>query len=149
MSTRSGQKSFSADSKKRQVRSRKAFGRKQIRSRTAITVQATADVAPPYAARGEFVKRVKVGRLRTVANWRREISRVYRQMRRGEIPPELGTKLAFVARLGMDAAKGEEEIEQLKSLNARYDALLHGTPLPALPATTVLDQDGGGQGDDT
>lgn len=111
---------------------RKTLRNKQIRS--GLGARAKSNIMSPPPLAGEFTKRVKVGRLRTVANWRREISRVYRQMRRGEIPPELGTKLAFVARLGLDAATNEEEVEQLKALNARYEALISGTPAAQLPA---------------
>src|SRR5581483_11021649 len=124
---------------KRKQDRRKLRPDKRIHNAVVATTNAKADAAPPPIT-GVVVRKVKVGRLRTVAHWRREVGRVYRQMRRGEIPAELGTKLAFVARLGLDAAKNEEEVEQLKILNARYQALLTGTPLPALPAPAAVDQ---------
>jgi len=50
-----------------------------------------------------------VGRLFTVIDWHRQIGKVYREMRRGQIAPDLGTKLTFVANAGGTMARWIEE----------------------------------------
>jgi hypothetical protein len=50
-----------------------------------------------------------VGRLSTVADWHRQIGKVYREMRRHQIDPSLGTKLSYVANVGATLARFIEE----------------------------------------
>jgi hypothetical protein len=50
-----------------------------------------------------------VGRLSTVSDWARQISKIYREMRRHQIPPDLGTKLTFVANAGASVCRWIEE----------------------------------------
>jgi hypothetical protein len=50
-----------------------------------------------------------VGRLSTVADWHRQVGKVYREMRRHQIDPSLGTKLTFVANVGATLARVIEE----------------------------------------
>jgi hypothetical protein len=50
-----------------------------------------------------------VGRLRTVDDWHRQVAKVYREMRKHQIDPSLGTKLTFVANIGATLARVVEE----------------------------------------
>jgi hypothetical protein len=67
-------------------------------------------------ASGQIVPRVRLGRLDSVAAWRREIARVYKQMRRREIPSEDGTRLTYVARIGAQLTQIEEELRATQAL---------------------------------
>lgn len=77
------------------------------------------------SASGQLVGPARVGRLDTVAGWRREIGRVYRAMKRGDIAPSDGTKLAFVADLGARLCKVEQELAELTQLR-QHIARLEG-----------------------
>jgi hypothetical protein len=50
-----------------------------------------------------------VGRLSTVIDWHRQIGKIYREMRRHQIDPQLGTRLTYVANVGATLAKIIEE----------------------------------------
>jgi hypothetical protein len=50
-----------------------------------------------------------VGRLSTVSDWHRQVGKIYREMRRHQIDPSLGTKLTYVANVGATLAKVIEE----------------------------------------
>jgi hypothetical protein len=50
-----------------------------------------------------------VGRLSSVSDWHRQVGKVYREMRRHQIDPSLGTKLTFVANVGATLARVIEE----------------------------------------
>src|SRR6185437_3091882 len=78
------------------------------------------------AAPGEYVKRIPVGRLETVPQWRRLVGRIMRAMLRGEMPLENGTKLIWAARVGADMAKAEQEQRALEELNAKLARLEGG-----------------------
>jgi hypothetical protein len=51
-----------------------------------------------------------VGRLSTVFDWHRQIGKIYREMRRGQIDPGVGTRLTYVANVGATLAKFIEEM---------------------------------------
>jgi hypothetical protein len=70
---------------------------------------------------GDLMPRIKVGRLETVDEWRKEIGKVYRAMRTGTLRSDEGTKLTYVANVGAQLAKIEQElgaIEELRQGNA-------------------------------
>ena len=62
-----------------------------------------------------------VGRLKTVSDWMREVGKVYREMRRGEIDTADGTKLTYVANIGAQLARFEEELQTAKRLTEALD----------------------------
>lgn len=82
----------------------------------------------PTPGGGDLVRPVKVGRLETVNDWRRQIAKVYREMRRGELPHEQGTRLTYVAQIGAQLAKVEEELRAAREVQRRLDAILSGQP---------------------
>lgn len=84
------------------------------------------------AAAGEYVKRIPVGRLETVAQWRRLVGRIMRAMLKGDMPLENGTKLIWAARVGADMAKAEQEQRALEELNEKLARLEADKPA-ALP----------------
>jgi hypothetical protein len=74
------------------------------------------------------IPRVRVGRLDTVDEWRREISTVYREMRLGKIRSDEGTRLTYVANVGAQLAKIAQEIKELETLRQQL-AQLQGGPV--------------------
>jgi hypothetical protein len=72
---------------------------------------------------GELMKRIRVGQLETVAQWRREIGRVYREMRFHTIRTEEGTRLVYVAEIGARLAKMQEELESIEALRSQLEQL--------------------------
>jgi hypothetical protein len=66
-------------------------------------------------------KKPYVGRLKTVSDWQREIGKIYREMRRGEINPTNGTRLTYVANVGAQLAKIEEELQTAKALTEAFE----------------------------
>lgn len=99
-----------------------------------------ASPATPIA--GEIVEPVpRVGRLHTVADWHRQVAKVYRAMRKGRMPKEDGTKLTYVANIGAQLAKYIEELQQFEQRTRVLEAILNerGQPYPALPAGEAAD----------
>jgi predicted flap endonuclease-1-like 5' DNA nuclease len=47
--------------------------------------------------------------LRTVDDWHRQVAKIYREMRKHQIDPSLGTKLTFVANIGATLARVVDE----------------------------------------
>jgi hypothetical protein len=77
----------------------------------------TAAPTPATPIAGELVaKPPYVGRLETVADWRRQIAKVFREMRQGKLAPEDGTKLTYVANIGAQLAKVQEELKEAAAL---------------------------------
>ncbi len=84
----------------------------------------TTALAPPPATpvAGQLVPRPPyVGRLDTVNDWRRQIAKVFREMRRGELAPEDGTKLTYVANIGAQLAKIQEELLEAQALRQELE----------------------------
>jgi hypothetical protein len=81
---------------------------------------------------GEYIKRIPVGRLETVPQWRRLVGRIMRAMLRAELSPDVGTKLIWAARVGADMAKAEQEQRALEEINEKL-ARLEGGEAPPLP----------------
>ena len=80
---------------------------------------------------------VRVGKLLTLADWHKELGRVYRAVRRGEIPSEVGTRLAYMAQTGAKMAEAIQELQELSSLRARLEELeVDAAPLDRLPLLT-------------
>jgi hypothetical protein len=72
---------------------------------------------------GESAPSTYVGRLSTVADWHRQVGKIYREMRKHLIPPDLGTKLTYVANVGATLAKFQDELRELQALRAKLEAL--------------------------
>jgi hypothetical protein len=70
---------------------------------------------------GELVKPVYVGRLQTVNDWRIQIAKIFREMRKGDLPHDHGTKLTYVAQIGAQLAKVEEELRENQRLRERLE----------------------------
>lgn len=80
----------------------------------------------------DFLPRVRVGRLLTVADWLREFGRVYRAVRRGQISTQDGSRLAYMATSGKEMAKAVQELRELEALRQQLQAL-RGESSHALP----------------
>ena len=96
-------------------------------------------IEPPPGAtempKAALLPRQRVGRLDTVANWRRELSRLYRKMRSGEIPADLGTKLAYVAQVAAKLVQIEEELREARRIAEALEQ--QRNPIPRLEAPTA------------
>lgn len=66
----------------------------------------------------------KVGRLQTVADWHRQIGKIFRQVRKGRLPSQEGTRQTFIANVGAQVARYLEELRQNDELRAQVDAIL-------------------------
>ncbi len=64
----------------------------------------------PTSPVSELIPRARVGKLDSVVAWRREIGKVYRAMRRGDMHADLGAKLTYVANVAATLVKIEEEL---------------------------------------
>lgn len=110
----------------------------QKRPRPPIVIQ-----QPPPGGAGEppgAAKPIHVGRLERVSDWRRQIGKIYREMRRGELPHEQGTRLTYVAQIGAQLAKVEEEIRDRDELLRQLAAIKgHGQSLDALQLSPASD----------
>ena len=73
-----------------------------------------------------MLKRIRVGELETVDQWRKEIGKVYREMRFQTIRTEVGTRLVYVAEIGARLAKMKEELNELEALRAQLAQLQNG-----------------------
>jgi hypothetical protein len=85
---------------------------------------------------------VVTNRLMTVLEWRREIAKVYREMRSGKIRTEEGTRFVYVSEIGARLAKMQEELESIEALRKQLEQVQAGQPLPTqefLPAATNAD----------
>ena len=94
--------------------------------------------APPgieQMPKAVVMPRQRVGRLDTVANWRRELSRLYRKMRSGEIPADLGTKLAYVAQVAAKLVQIEQELAEARRIAVALEQ--HRNPIARLDAPGV------------
>ena len=84
----------------------------RARRRTAMRMPAVIEA--DNGGDGELMPAVYVGRLRSSADWARELSRLYRQMRKGEVPLAAGSRLAFVGRIAAMQTRLVEELEQYR-----------------------------------
>jgi hypothetical protein len=65
-----------------------------------------------------------VGRLTRVSDWLRQVGKIYREMRKEQIDPSLGTKLTFVANIGANIARWvEETLPKGVDIPPNYDLL--------------------------
>ena len=115
-----------------------ARSRRRSRNRLPAVLDAGDD--------GEVMPRIYVGKLKSSADWARELSRLYRQMRRGEVPLAAGSRLAFVGRIAAVQTRLVEELDQYREALTEWRRA-HSSeeaPLPTMSnpfETTVLDSD--------
>jgi len=64
----------------------------------------------------------------TLADWHREVGKIYRDARRGKIPAQRGTKLAFIARIGSQIAETLETQKQLIELQRQLEMIRVNSP---------------------
>ena len=99
--------------------STKPIRHKQIAAPTVAGAQAKSPAAAPLLRQ---LRRRKIGRLHTLDAVAREMKRVYKAMRWGEIPPQVGTKLVFVLRTAaqtmVDATVQRNKLALVKKLEA-------------------------------
>jgi hypothetical protein len=76
-----------------------------------------------------------------LADWKRQIGKVYRLVRRGELPSAEGSRLVFILQAGAQITREEarqkheeEQRLQVEQLQAQLQALRDGRAPLALPA---------------
>jgi hypothetical protein len=57
-----------------------------------------------------------VGTLDTVADWRREIGRMFREARAGTLPSDEAARMSYIAQLGVRVAQIEEELQRARAI---------------------------------
>lgn len=87
---------------------------------------------------GTVQKGVYVGRLDTVNDWRRQIGKIFREMRSGTLPHEAGTRLTYVAQIGAQLAKVEQELRELETLRRQVERLDGSSGSPPLQSIELL-----------
>jgi len=132
------------------VREEKRLWNSKLSSVVTRKQRATAramDVTPPTPRlKGELVRPPYVGRLSTRADWRRHSAKVWREMRRGEISPDLGARLLWGANICWAQVKADDTDASLEALRDQLEAIRTGQPLPARPAIEHDDIDDQGDG---
>src|SRR5689334_14991873 len=93
------------DSGVRKTRHERQNGSGSRRLLVTTPPRARARTAQPTAPDGSVIHPIRVGRLRTVADWHKQVAKVYRAMRKGFLPKEDGTRLTYVANIGAQLAK--------------------------------------------
>lgn len=93
-----------------------------------------ARTAHPTTPDGTVIPPIRVGRLRTVADWHKQVAKVYRAMRKGYLPKEDGTRLTYVANIGAQLAKYKDEMREIERIREQLEALKAGGPQALLTA---------------
>jgi hypothetical protein len=97
-----------------------------------------ASAATPRPLDGEVQRRIRVGQLDTIDQWRVEIAKVYREMRLGKIRSDEGTRLTYVANVAAQLAKIAQELKELEALRQQL-AALQSAPPPGLIQNDAMD----------
>lgn len=77
---------------------------------------------------------VRLEDLETVSAYRRELNRVYGQVRSGELLPEVGTKMAFILCQGAGLARIEQELREAALIREQLVKLNGAGAIELLPA---------------
>jgi hypothetical protein len=110
----------------------------------------TFDVPPESGEKGNAASRPaapkgppRVGSLKELADWEREIGRVYRLVRRGEMTSTEGARLTYILTAGATTCRGklqerreQEQAQQIEALRQQLEALRSHAPLALLPGPT-------------
>lgn len=108
--------------------------------RRKLVKERSSAATPRPVIEGEVLRRVRVGQLNTIDQWRVEIAKVYREMRLGKIRSDEGTKLTYVANVAAQLAKIAQELKELEALRQQLAALQRTQPA-ALIQHDGLDSD--------
>lgn len=125
---------------------RKKLSGAQRRKAARLKAHARVGGAPARPLSAELLPPVRVEDLDSVAGYRRELNRVYGQMRAGQMAPETGTKLVFVLCQGAGLARIEEELREAAALRDELIRLNNAGPYGS--QTLLPAFDGGDQTDD-
>ncbi len=81
-----------------------------------VAANNTPNMPEARSVQGEIIVPRRIGPLHKLSGARREMARVYREMRRGTIDPQIGTKLVYtLASLG--------KVLEIETIEARLDRL--------------------------
>jgi hypothetical protein len=81
---------------------------------------------------------VRLEDLETVSAYRRELNRVYGQVRAGELLPEVGTKMAFILCQGAGLARIEQELREAALIREQLVRLNGAGAIELLPASPEM-----------
>lgn len=116
--------------------------------KTSSRPPVTFDVPPESGEKGNVAPRPagprglpRVGALKELADWEREIGRVYRLVRRGLMASAEGARLTYILTAGATTCRGklqerreQEQARQIEALRQQLEALQSGRMQPLLPA---------------
>jgi polyhydroxyalkanoate synthesis regulator phasin len=87
----------------------------------------------------------RIGRLESLSDWKKQIGKVYRMVRRGELPSAEGSRLVFILTSGAQITREEarqkheeEQRAQVERLQQQLEALQGKGQQPLLPAPSEL-----------
>jgi len=117
--------------RERATKATRTGSRKVLRdSQLAVRERPSARAIPIVPGTPDDAMRLRrVGRLRTVADWHKQVAKVYRAMRRGYLPKEDATRLTYVANIGAQLAKHVQDTKEIERIREQLEALKGGTPL--------------------
>jgi len=122
----------SSRSEKLQMKVVKAKQNRQLRSGSSPRARTNTTVAPESPK----PKRLKVPRIDKSLNvCLRELGRVYKQLRRGEIRPELGRQLVKTIQAVADILQRREHGEELRRAIEEWQKARQEAGLPGLPSS--------------
>jgi hypothetical protein len=104
--------------------------------RRKLAKERASAAGPQPVIAGEVLRRIRVGQLDTIDQWRTEISKVYREMRLGKIRSDEGTRLTYVANIAAQLAKIAQELKELEALRQQLAAL------QSAPSNALIQHDG-------
>jgi hypothetical protein len=84
---------------------------------------------------------VRLEDLESVSGYRRELNRVYGQVRSGELLPEVGTKMAFILCQGAGLARIEQELREAALIREQLVRLNGAGAIELLPAAPEIPAD--------
>ena len=117
------------------IHERNGSGHKRLPVTTQPSAQANDSTQP--TPEGTLIPPMRVGRLRTVYDWHRQVAKIYRAMRKGYLPKEDATKLTWVAKIGAELARYMQELKEIEDIRQQLKVLQAGTPLLLPPEDTT------------
>ena len=90
-------------------------------------------------AEGTLIRKARVNRLKSPADWQRELARLWRHARRGKIRLEDASRFAYVAKIAVDISQIVAQREEIARLEALLSSLAPNLSLASPDDTESLD----------
>jgi hypothetical protein len=88
----------------------------------------------PVSGGGEWLKAPRIARnLDQAEGWLKELGTLYREARRGVLPPAAATRLTYIASVGARMAKDVAELREVESIRKQLEAIGRAAPVGSEP----------------